>query len=76
VPDLDAPETPRPVNAAPQLLNPRDKTARAGNRWAVVPAIWPERRPRSMQPVSLRTTQAPPTANAAQYDDRGWKSGF
>jgi hypothetical protein len=57
VPDLDEPPLPRPVNSAPQLLNPRDKTAtrtslgdgarrglvNAGrdSRWGVVPAQWP-----------------------------------
>jgi hypothetical protein len=44
VPDLDAPQSPTPPNAAPQLLDPRDKTARAGSRWAVVPAQWPKQR--------------------------------
>jgi hypothetical protein len=53
VPDLDEPPTPKPVNNAPQLLDPRDKTARRGTptatngrgfgavRWGVVPAQWP-----------------------------------
>jgi hypothetical protein len=45
LPDLDAPKTPRPTRAAPQLLDPRDKTAslRGDPRWAVVPARWPTR---------------------------------
>lgn len=72
VPDIDAPKTPRPVNSAPQLLNPRDKTARYGSRWAVVPALWPQSPKRSLQPVSLRTPQIPPPTSATLYDDRGW----
>jgi hypothetical protein len=40
---LDAAGTPRPVNTAPKLLDPRDKTAGIRNRWAAVPAKWPEK---------------------------------
>jgi hypothetical protein len=43
VPDIDATSAPRPINAAPKLIDPRDKTARLGNRWAAVPAKWPEK---------------------------------
>jgi hypothetical protein len=49
VPDLDAPQSPKPVNSAPQLLDPRDKTARADKRWAVVPAQWPKKDSASRQ---------------------------
>jgi hypothetical protein len=48
VPDPEASQTPRPINRAPQLLDPRDKTAqmnqprRGDQRWAVVPAVWPK----------------------------------
>jgi hypothetical protein len=77
VPDIDAPKTPRPTNAAPQLLNPRDKTARAASRWAVVPAVWPESPTRTMQPVSLRTPNVTPVSPQTDpYDDRGWRTGF
>jgi hypothetical protein len=82
VPDIDAPKTPRPVNSAPQLLNPRDKTAQAGSRWAasrwdVVPAVWPEPQPHATRPVSLRTTNITPvTPQADLYDDRGWRTSL
>ncbi|HMC10285.1 MAG TPA: hypothetical protein VKH44_03305, partial [Pirellulaceae bacterium] len=49
VPDLDAPQSPRPVNGAPQLLDPRDKTAFRDPRWAVVPAQWPTKASASHQ---------------------------
>ena len=52
VPDPDALQPASPNNRAPQLLDPRDKTAavnaqpqkplRADQRWAVVPAVWPK----------------------------------
>ena len=89
VPDLDAASPPRPSNSAPQLLNPRDKTARVHSRWAVVPAVWPQRgadavRVGSAQHVSagtrdvkdMRPMNLPAQANAAEYDDRGWRSAF
>jgi hypothetical protein len=42
VPDLDAEKSRTIPSRAPQLLDPRDKTATTRfNRWAVVPAIWP-----------------------------------
>lgn len=89
VPDPAAGQPTRPVNRAPQLLDPRDKTAHAGdNRWAVVPAVWPspnrtlavpavqaERSPyrRAVEERSL-TTPAQPAVDASQYDDAGWAS--
>lgn len=90
VPDLDAPQTPKPVNSAPQLLNPRDKTASRDSRWAVVPAKWPQRQTASNQlrdrPV-VQTKSHQPSVSAApakspylqpvsapKYDDGGWKS--
>jgi hypothetical protein len=52
VPDLDAQQMPRPINRAPQLLEPRDKTAaRARQRWAVVSAVWPHQQT-SAQPAA------------------------
>ena len=48
VPDPEAHQAPRPINRAPQLIDPRDKTAQAtkiergDQRWAVVPAVWPK----------------------------------
>jgi hypothetical protein len=60
VPDLDAPQTPRPVNSAPQLLDPRDKTATRDSRWAVVPAQWPKKElaPRQLSERPVVVTKA------------------
>jgi hypothetical protein len=88
VPDLDAPQSPKPVNAAPQLLDPRDKTASRDPRWAVVPAQWPKKevapRQLSERPVVATKAHEPremaaspymrSQPNAADYDDGGWKS--
>jgi hypothetical protein len=100
VPDLDEPPLPRTVYSAPQLLDPRDKTARsvingrgfgAAGRWGVVPAQWPTKEPVSGQlsqrPVTPRSAHetsytrdlknspyASQEANAAKYDDAGWKT--
>jgi hypothetical protein len=89
VPDLDAPPAPRPGSRAPQLLDPRDKTAvSARGKWAVVPAIWPAPASASRAPapahaiatVALERQPASRPAPAAlspnldDYDDRGWKS--
>jgi hypothetical protein len=86
VPDLDAP-TPKPVNAAPTLLDPRDKTAGRDPRWAVVPALWPTKvssaqvkerlvkQTKSYEPGAL--AKSPYTSNQATrsgYDDGGWKT--
>jgi len=81
VPDLEAQQQPQPVNRAPQLLGPRDKTATRGDsRWAVVKAKWPSRLTtlRESQPLPV-TKQAERqvmnlTSAAAIYDDGGWKS--
>jgi len=71
VPDLDASRPERPVNRAPLLLDPRDKTAaKLRDRWAVVPAIWPSAADRAAatQERELRRTSlvrydmAPPAA--------------
>jgi hypothetical protein len=84
VPDIDESRTPRPTSSAPQLLNPRDKTAiGADNRWAVVPAVWPvknvaaanEQTTAPVVPTAGRFAQpATPAAPSLHYDDRGWKS--
>lgn len=81
VPDLDAPAAPRPSSTAPQLLDPRDKTARADNRWAVVPAQWPKKEAATRSfteppasPTSAHQPQAKDHNAGAAYDDRGWKS--
>jgi hypothetical protein len=86
VPDPEAHQPPRPVNRAPQLLDPRDKTARNDDqRWAVVPAVWPtqvraqstptlgaERSPyRVFEERSLSTSAM---SKESQYDDGGWTS--
>jgi hypothetical protein len=57
VPDLDKTSSPRPINGAPKLLDPHDKTARAGNRWAAVPAKWPEQNAGSKQLQNRPVTQ-------------------
>jgi hypothetical protein len=90
VPDLDAP-LPRPASAAPQLLDPRDKTATRNSRWAVVPALWPTKSSRSNQlserpTVETKAHEARGLAGSpyissqlgtSDYDDRGWKTaGF
>jgi hypothetical protein len=89
VPDPDAKSPPRPLNRAPQLLDPRDKTARSADpRWAVVPAIWPSKLTTTTarsgtKPYSERSYSEPraevrpvstPTLNPADFDDGGWKS--
>jgi hypothetical protein len=79
VPDLDAQEQSRPVNRAPQLLDPRDKTAalRRDQRWAVVPAKWPTVEPRTTHQAASHLTSTRPTSakiTAPTYDDSGWKS--
>jgi|GEM_PF-3082167 len=51
VPDPDA-SLFKPTNQAPPLLNPRDRSARLTNPWAVVPAVWP-----SKQQAVARTPQ-------------------
>jgi hypothetical protein len=54
----------------PQLLNPRDRTARH-DTWAVVPIHWPSpSRPAIVQPAAATTRQA----DEITWDDRGWKS--
>jgi hypothetical protein len=81
VPDLDAQQQPQPMNRAPQLIDPRDKTAvRGDSRWAVVKAKWPS------QPTKLSVSQRLPAGkqttahltgtvpSAPVYDDGGWKS--
>jgi hypothetical protein len=63
LPDLDVPQTPRPASRAPQLIDPRDKTAllRSDPRWAVVPARWPTRpTPRGDGTTAQRTTPSQP----------------
>jgi hypothetical protein len=57
VPDLDSPVTPKPVNSAPKLIDPRDKTAGIKNRWAAVPAKWPEKNAGSNQLSQRPVTQ-------------------
>jgi hypothetical protein len=70
VPDPEAQLSPRPINRAPQLLDPRDKTAqmnqpsRGDQRWAVVPAIWPK--PKST------STAAPVESPYRTYEERSY----
>ena len=79
VPDLNAQQHPRPVNRAPQLIDPRDKTAARGRdpRWGVVPAKWPAAETQSLQQAaSHMASTRPMSAKIATpvYDDSGWKS--
>jgi hypothetical protein len=79
VPDLNAEQQPRPVNRAPQLLDPRDKTAARGRdpRWGVVPAKWPAPvTPAVQQAASHMAGTRPMSAKVSTpvYDDSGWKS--
>ncbi|MDX1948513.1 MAG: hypothetical protein SFU86_24215 [Pirellulaceae bacterium] len=82
VPDPAARQPKSPANRAPQLLDPRDKTARAEGRWGVVPAVWPSRPAASLtssgqsRPYAERSYSQPsaPAINPADYDDGGWKS--
>lgn len=65
-------------NRAPQLLTPgSDRTAKADQRWAVVPAVWPVKA-NEVQPVAQSQPQAQPAmipvAPQSQLDDGGWKS--
>lgn len=81
VPDPEANTRPLPSNRAPQLLDPRDKTALGdAHRWAVVPAVWAKQPTREeAAPVSLREVrqETPAPRQAApeiHWDDTGWKS--
>ena len=83
VPDPAAGKPPRPVNRAPQLLGPRDKTATPGEqRWGVVPAVWPTQ-DRSVAAKAIEQSPyrvyhersfSTPAVNPANYDDSGWTS--
>jgi hypothetical protein len=76
VPDPDAERPVAPVNRAPQLLSPRDKTAAAGDRWAVVPAVWPSKPAAPTRHVKeTKSTQALRADDSRRYDDSGWTSG-
>lgn len=81
VPDPAAARPARPVNRAPQLLDPRDKTATPGDqRWGVVPAVWPTNgrsAARATGPSPYRVYQErslnTSAVNPAEYDDSGWE---
>lgn len=84
IPDPDA-NRQLPANRAPQLLDPRDKTAatptnspkQAIDRWAVVPAVWPKREATpAYAPAQLHVPNANLSAEHAAelYDDSGWRS--
>jgi hypothetical protein len=80
VPDPNATQSPRPINRAPQLLDPRDKTATPGDRrWAVVPAVWPKPVTAAAESSPYRvyrerSLNTPAAASSAEYDDSGWTS--
>jgi hypothetical protein len=82
VPDPDALQPARPTNRAPQLLDPRDKTAAVGSpasaalrgdrRWAVVPAVWPKSEPAAVAvPANIpyRVYQQRAYSSAAAHAD-------
>ncbi|HEX5104569.1 MAG TPA: hypothetical protein VFV87_12200, partial [Pirellulaceae bacterium] len=81
VPDPDAQQREPAPSRAPQLLDPRDKSAASRlDKWAVVPAVWPKPEPdgrltansdagRYYEPVRRFVPAA-----AEMYDDSGWKS--
>jgi hypothetical protein len=85
VPDPDALQPARPINRAPQLLDPRDKTAAAQSpakrarpadqRWAVVPAVWPKpaetRSSPAMAPAAPGVPERSPYRN---YKERSYDS--
>jgi hypothetical protein len=74
IPDPAAEEPARPINRAPQLLDPRDKTARASRasrgdeRWAVVPAVWPK-------PATAAALSAPADSPYRVYQERSQRDG-
>jgi len=80
VPDPDANQLPRSINKAPQLIDPRDKTA-AGydSKWAVVPAVWPTKQAMTGQlserpVVATSAHESFKQPSPADYVDGGWKS--
>jgi hypothetical protein len=78
VPDPAAGRSPRPASRAPQLLDPRDKTANPGDqRWGVVPAVWPTKdRPLATQAIeqSPYRVYRERSLSTQEYDDSGWTS--
>jgi hypothetical protein len=61
-------------NRAPQLLAPGDRTAAAGTRWAVIPAVWPVKTSGSPANKVQPTLEFAPVEPTSQLDDSGWKS--
>lgn len=60
-------------NRAPQLITPGDRTAANGQRWGVIPAVWPVKAA-EVQPVSKVSEPLTPVVAPTQLDDGGWKS--
>lgn len=66
-------------NRAPQLITPGDRTASNGQRWGVIPAVWPVKA-NDVQPVSSQQHMSQvsepltPVVVPTQLDDGGWKS--
>jgi hypothetical protein len=58
-----------PVNRAPQLLDPHDRSAAAASldRWAVVPAVWPTKR--ASHAAAARVIEAQPSRNLNERTD-------
>ena len=84
VPDPEGSKRVKPGSRAPQLLNPGDRTAQTKtahalgtSAWAVVPATWPEKPPKTSHEVNFKVQAAPqnpvPAVEEA-WDDSGWKS--
>ncbi len=60
-------------NRAPQLITPGDRTAANGQRWGVIPAVWPVKAA-EVQAVSKVSEPLTPVVAPTQLDDGGWKS--
>ena len=69
VPDPQSDPSSLPTYEAPQLLNPRDRSAFRAPSWAVVPISWPAPLPKA----ETRTESRPLPVNR-EWDDSGWVS--
>jgi hypothetical protein len=68
LPDPEAPYVAPLRREPPQLLNPRDRTARA-EVWGVVPISWP-----APTNSALARPAEPSTRPRVDFDDSGWQS--
>jgi hypothetical protein len=80
VPDVDAVQPPPPSNAAPPLIDSRDKLAAAVNsRWAVVPAVWPKTAHLARQAVErtlVETKAFEPSSEPIQFEQPRMQSPY